>query len=85
MIDKSTLKTMSELEITAVDSALLADITTVHIDTSLDAEARLKLFLSQIKNPYCFNCDATPVRIRYTQSGKPLSKVLSSYFIRRKD
>lgn len=84
MIDKDKLKSMSELQIADIDTASLVDIDSAPVDTSLPMEDRFGAFLEQIKNPYCFICDDTPVRIRYVSDEKTLVKSLGDYFIKLK-
>ncbi len=81
MLSDINLLDMSSLEITQVDRNSLIDIDTVKINTSLPIEQRLESFVKQIKNPYCFMCGDTPVRVRYVSPEKPLAKSLGDYFI----
>ncbi len=50
----------------------LVDIETVHIDTNLSKEERIKSFLEQIKNPYCFKCKGVTVKFHLTKTEKLL-------------
>lgn len=75
------LDELSRTEIDRIDRELLINIKTVHVDTSLPAAKRMLHYLEQIKNPYCFLCGETPVKIRFSDTGKPLDEAIKSHFI----
>ncbi|MCD7947264.1 MAG: hypothetical protein LUG13_03060 [Oscillospiraceae bacterium] len=81
MVRKEQLDAMRKTEITKVAPASLADIDTVAIDASLPAEQRMERYLEQVKNPYCFRCEDTPVKVRFVSSEKTLEQKLGNYFI----
>ena len=64
-----------------IDRASLVDINTVKIDQSLPAAQRAEQYLEQIRNPYCFLCGETVVRLRFNDEGKDLKEHLKNYFI----
>ncbi len=72
---------MREMDITDLDRASLTRIDEVAIDTSLPIVERMERFISQVKNPYCFLCGDTPVRVRFISPEKTLAESLSDYFI----
>ena len=72
MIDSLQLQEMKSVDITQADRSKLVDIKSVHIDSSLPAAQKVKGYIEQIKNPYCFLCGDTPVTLK---------KSLSDYFL----
>ncbi len=48
----------------------LVDISTVKINTKLPVEARVKDYIRQIKDPYCFICNGMVVRISFAGKAK---------------
>ena len=58
----------------------LVDIETVHIDPDLPPAERLLNYLEQIKNPYCFRCGDTAVRISFAADGDNLQNILKRHF-----
>ena len=50
-----TLEEMRLVDVRTVDRDSLVDVTRVHIDEGLPKEERLKEFVRQVKNPYCFH------------------------------
>ena len=81
MIDRLQLQELRDTDITQVDRDILVDINDVKIDSSLSADEKVDSFIEQIKNPYCFLCGDTPVRIRFVSESKSLRKSLRDYFM----
>ena len=81
MIDRLQLQKLRDIDITQVDRNILVDIKDVKIDSSLSADEKVDSFIEQIKNPYCFLCGDTPVRIRFVSETKSLKKSLRDYFM----
>lgn len=50
----------------------LVDLRTVHIDTSLPREERMRSFVRQVKDPYHFRVGDVEVRVSYTDSSATL-------------
>ena len=67
MINSKQLDLMSRQGADEADPAQLTDINHVSIDTGLSATERMKAYLEQIKNPYCFRCGETVVRLCYNR------------------
>lgn len=77
----SKLEEMSRMEYGETDKAELVDIETVCIDPDLPPVDRLLNYLEQIKNPYCFRCGETAVRISFAADGDNLHNLLKRHFI----
>lgn len=52
---------------------VLVDIRDVKLDSSMDQAERVKSFLKQIKNPYCFRVGDVVVNVAYTKGGDTLN------------
>lgn len=63
----------------ALDGQPLRDIKDIHIDTSLDKDERMKQYVAQIGNPYCYMDQGTVVRIRFRDTQVTLEQRLQSY------
>ena len=81
MIDYQQLGLMSQQSIEETKKENLVDISTVKINDTLPPEQKVISFLEQIKNPYCFLCGETPVRICFADEAPSLDKLLANYFI----
>lgn len=58
--------------------AELVDIRDVVIDKSLTLEERVKSYVEQIKDPYCFKVGDVVVRVSYTGKDKSLTDSFTS-------
>jgi len=74
------LDEMSRMEIDRIDRNILVDVKTVDIDTSLPIENRMLRYLEQIKNPYCFLCGGTVVKVRFSDTGKTLDEAVKDHY-----
>jgi hypothetical protein len=81
MLTAKQLEKMSESAADEADKSRLADIREIKIDAGMPPEKRMKNYLEQIKNPYCFRCGDTVVRIRFEPAGEELGDKLKSFFI----
>jgi len=66
------------------DRSQLVDINTVKIDPNLPADQRMEQYLEQIKNPYCFLCGDSIVRLKFHEEGGELKDRLKNFFINTK-
>jgi len=55
------------------NTSALVDIREVKINQELPREERIKSFLSQIKNPYCFKVGSVVVNVSYSDSSATLN------------
>lgn len=60
-----TVEEMKAVDIRTVDRDTLVDIRNVKIDRSLPFEERVRSFVEQIKNPYCFRCGDAVVKTSF--------------------
>jgi hypothetical protein len=81
LISGNQLAEMSDTDITRVGAETLVDIGSIRIDASLPSVLRMESYLKQIKNPYCFLCENTPVKIGFASGGGYLEDKLLDYFI----
>jgi len=64
-----------------IDRASLVNIHTIKIDKNLPAARRAEQYLEQIRNPYCFLCGDSVVRVRFAEDGGDLKAHLKNYFV----
>lgn len=60
------LRKLVEVDIRTVDPKDLVDIQDVKIDESLPIPERVRDYIRQIRNPYCYLSHGTIVKIRFT-------------------
>lgn len=78
------LEELSQMDITSVLRENLVDIRSVKVDPFASVEVRIDCFFNQIKNPYCFLYDSTPVRISFSDEEHTLRERMTRYFVSRK-
>lgn len=59
----------------------LVDIRDVHVDSNLPKKERIKEYLRQIKNPYCFKCGGFTVHARFAKDGPTLEDCLKQILL----
>lgn len=73
------MENIKYLDIRTVLPETLENIEDVVIDTNLPVEERMKEFVKQIRNPYCFRCGKFIVQVEYKESGKSINECLKEY------
>lgn len=73
------MATSGDIDITKVDRTTLRDINSVHIDMSLPCEQRMKSFVEQIGNPYCYRDGELVIGIGYAETEMSLHDKLAIY------
>ena len=76
---ETDLEAMKNIDVRTVDPSTLADIRDVKIDANLPKEERVKQYIEQIKNPYCFRCGKTIVKVRYADTDVTFTEKWENY------
>lgn len=76
-----SLAEMKQIDIRSVDPAMLVDVRDVVVNTSLPRDRRMQDYLEQIKNPYCFKCDKTVVKVSFADTESTLEDRLEKYLL----
>lgn len=74
-----TVEEMKAVDIRTVDRDTLIDIRDVKIDRSLPLEERVRSFVEQIKNPYCFRCGDAVVKTSFLDTDVTLEDCVESF------
>ena len=74
-----TLEEMRNVDIRTVSRDDLVDIRDVHIDPDQPKEERIRQFISQIKNPYCFKVGNVVVKTEFADTDRTLDDCLEHY------
>ena len=75
---KNTLEQMKNVNICTVDLAELVDIREIQIDQQKTREERLRDFVLQVKNPYCFRVGKVVVKLTFPECGATLEDRLQN-------
>ena len=73
------MKRGSEFDIRTTDRTQLKDIRDVVIDTSLPCKERIKSYIDQIGNPYCYVDNGVIVALGYADTPVSLQERLKAY------
>lgn len=57
-----TIEEMKAVDIQTVDPDTLVDITQISIDENLPKEQRIREYIRQVKNPYCYKVNGIKLR-----------------------
>ena len=60
---------------------MLVDLRDVSVNTDLPREQRMQDYLNQIKNPYCFKCGKTAIKISFADTTATLEDRLEKYLL----
>lgn len=74
-----TTEEMKNVDIRTVNREELVDIHSVKIDSDLPREERIKSFLEQIKNPYCYLCGDVVVKVSFAEDGPTMQECMEHY------
>jgi hypothetical protein len=76
-----TVEEMKDADVRTVDPESLIDITKMHIDKSMSGQERMKEFIRQGGNPYCYRVGATIVKNVYAGTGATLQERLKQFIM----
>ena len=68
-----------DVDIRTVDRNTLVDINDVAIDKKLPTEQRIKDYVRQIGNPYCYKCGEAIVKISFSETTATLEDRIENY------
>lgn len=64
-----TVEEMKQVDIRTVQTEELADITKISLDGCRTKEEKIKSFIEQVGNPYCYRVGDVIVKTRYSENG----------------
>lgn len=81
-ITEEMLDQMKHVDILTVDPNELVDIQDIQINPKADDKSRIRDFMKQIGNPYCFKCGDYVVKIGFTETEITLTDRIKEYIDR---
>ncbi len=73
------VEAMKSIDPRTVDRSTLMQRSSVRLDPSAPREERLRDFIQQIKNPYCYLDGKTVVKISFTTTATTIEDCLENY------
>ena len=74
-----SVEAMKSIDLRTVDRSTLMQRSSVRLDPSAPREERLRDFIQQIKNPYCYLDGKTVVKISFTNTATTIEDCLENY------
>lgn len=74
-----TIEQMKYVDVRTVDPKTLVDRRQLKIDESLPREERLKQYIAQLKNPYCYLDDGVVVKVSFNDVQETIEDRLEAY------
>jgi len=74
-----TLKEMRNIDPRTVDRSTLVQRSTVKIDSKKSKQERIRDYIGQIKNPYCYLDGKTVVKISFAETKRTIEDCMHSY------
>lgn len=78
-MNNNTIVEMKHTDVRTVDKSKLVDINTIKINPSDSPEKKMKDYVEQVKNPYCFLCGEYAVKIEFDNEEKTIEDCLIHY------
>jgi hypothetical protein len=73
------LKAMANIDVSTVNKQELVDIKDVHIEKHQSKEEKIKSFIDQVKNPYCYKCGNVVVKVSYDKNKLTMQEKMKHY------
>lgn len=73
------IEDMKNVDVRTVDPEELVDVRDVVIDRALPKDERIRSFIEQIRNPYCFKCGEVVVKMSFLETEVTLEDRMESY------
>ena len=74
-----SIEEMRSVDVRTIDPETLVDITSIRLDGELPRKDRIRNFLEQIKNPYCYRVGKVVVKVSFADTDVTLEDRLEHY------
>lgn len=71
-----TREEMKAVDVCTVDQDKLKDIREIIVDETMPSEQRIKNYIEQVENPYCFRVGNVAVKVSFSDGGKSIEECL---------
>lgn len=78
-LSRVDFESLKQVDVRTVDPNALVDIKNLDIDKGLPKEQRMKEFIRQVKNPYCFKVGKVAVSVGYSSDGVTFEQRMEQY------
>lgn len=77
-IDIIDFESLKQVDVRTVDPNILIDINDTRVNSKLPLEERIRDFIKQIKNPYCYRCGKVVVKVSFSNTDTTLEDSMES-------
>lgn len=78
-LSRVDFESLKQVDVRTIDPNALVDIKNLDIDKGLPKEQRMKEFIRQVKNPYCFKVGKVAVSVGYSSDGVTFEQRMEQY------
>lgn len=79
MITKKEMEKMANVSVREVDPAELVELDDVNTKTALEGKERIRDFINQIHNPYCYKSNGMTIKVSFTDNNRTLNDCVRDY------
>ena len=74
-----SIEEMKNVDVRTVDPESLVDIAAIHLENEMPRKERIRSFLDQVKNPYCYRVGKVVVKVSFADTDVTLGDRLEHY------
>lgn len=74
-----SIEEMKNVDVRTVDPESLVDIAAIHLENEMPRKERIRSFLDQVKNPYCYRVGKVVVKVSFADTDVTLEDRLEHY------
>ena len=78
-MSRESINEMKNIDIRTVDKSGLVDIKNVNINPYDPPEKKMRDYIKQIKNPYCFLCNGYAVKIEFADNNRTIEDCFTEF------
>ena len=78
-MSRESINEMKNIDIRTVDKSGLVDIKNVNINPYDPPEKKMRDYIEQIKNPYCFLCNGYAVKIEFADNNRTIEDCFTEF------
>lgn len=79
MITKKEMEKMANVSVREVDPAELVELDDVNTKTALEGKERIRDFINQIHNPYCYKNNGMVIKVSFVNNDRTLNDCVRDY------
>ncbi|MDR2560085.1 MAG: hypothetical protein LBC86_11185 [Oscillospiraceae bacterium] len=82
IFDNVDFEKLKNVDVRTINPAELVDMSEIEINSDLPLDERLRDYIKKIKNPYCFRCGNTVVKISHGKTEDTIDDIMENFLLR---